>query len=124
MGINRKVTYKNQRIKNFELNDKVIKSVKVNPKSEAHAKQKAKEEREKTVDDGTVDSIEFINAYNNNADFIDIIVESSMKPVSASMQWLEASSDIVKYNWLPEEQKYLDLNNNTCVENNLVGIYS
>jgi len=87
----------------------VIKSVKVNAKNETQAKQKAKAETEIDFGGGAVDSIEFIDAYNNNVDFIDVIDESSMKPVSASMQWLEASADIVKYNWLHEEQKYLDL---------------
>jgi len=71
----------------------VIKSIKVNEKNESQARQKAKVEVEEggsfdtsMVGSGAVDSVEFINAYNNNVDFNDIIDESSMKPVVPAMQ--------------------------------------
>jgi len=51
----------------------VSKSVKVNAKNETQAKQKAKEETEKNVDGGAVNPVEWVDAYNNNVDFIDII---------------------------------------------------
>ena len=47
-----------------------------------------------------------------------------MNAVAPEMQWLESSSDIVNYNWLPEERKFLDINGKKCVEDNLFGIYS
>jgi len=40
-----------------------------------------------------------------------------MKPVALSMQWLEASSNIVEYNWLKEEKVNLDLKTHTCGRN-------
>jgi len=50
MEIERTVTYKNQRNKKYDVDDKVIKSVKVNAKNETQAKQKAKAETETDLD--------------------------------------------------------------------------
>jgi len=50
------------------------------------------------------DSVEEIAA-KNYVDFIDVINENQIKPVAPAMQWLQASSAIVEYNWLPEVRK-------------------
>ena len=39
------------------------------------------------------------------------------------MQWLESSSDILEYNFIPEERKFLNIKEKKCVEDNLYGIY-
>ena len=92
MEIERTITYKNQRNKDYEVDDKVIKSIKVKAKNENDAKQKAKINVDVFGFCGTnVDSVEEICSKNKKINFIDVINQSTLKPVAPDMQWLEAS---------------------------------
>ena len=63
-----------------------------------------------------------IDEDDDNIEIINIIDEHGMTPRETELQWLTSSS-ILPYNFLPEERKFLK-DNNTCVEDNLCGIYS
>jgi len=78
----------------------------------------------KWKDRSTIDSTEDIDYDIDDVDFSDSPNESEMHGKAAELQWLEVSSKIVEYNWLPEERKYLNINDKKCVEDNLFGIYS
>ena len=99
MEIDRTITYKNQRNKNYDVKDKVTQSIKVKAKNENQAKQKANSMVD-TSSTGEVDSVEEVATKINNVKYVSVVNESSLKPVEPAIQWLEASSDIVKYNFV------------------------
>jgi len=130
MEINTKATYLNQSGKEYTVNDRVVESLNVKAKNERDAKLKAKvgldfdakirndsNEHKRSVSYVRASiTLEDVNNEIMDVNFVSVVNSSTMKPVAPSMQWLEASSNIVQYNWLPEERKYLNLKNNTCVE--------
>jgi len=125
MEVERILTYSNQRNKEFDVKDKVLKSVVVKARNEDEAKIKASDEYVGSSNQG-VDSLELIiqkKGTSENVNFIDIVNESSLKSVKPEIQWLQSSSDIVEYNFIPEERKFLNIKEKKCVEDNLYGIY-
>jgi len=74
MELNRTLAHKNQRNKNYDVGDKVIKSIKINAKNEKQAIQKTEAvvfENSSFV--GAVYSVEHIATSIKNIEFIDII---------------------------------------------------
>ena len=126
LTIDRTVFYRNNRNEEFKKDEKITKSYKIKAKNQEEAIQKAKDENDSNIEWDNIDTLEFLQKEIKNitVNSADIINESSLNSVEPSLQWLESSSDIVDYNWIPEERKFLNLKEKTCVEDNLFGIYS
>ena len=76
----------------------------------------------------TIDSLEYItysnDEFNDDDDEFKVVDTSKLKAKKTEIEWLEKSTSIIDYNFIPEERKYLNVNENKCVEDNLYGIYS
>jgi hypothetical protein len=135
-NIKRTINYRNDRNQLYEMKDVMIQANKYFAQSLEEAKHLAKKAihresfnskisgEKKWTDRDTIDSTEDIDYDIDDIDFSDSLNESEMHGKVAELQWLEASSEIVDYNWIPEERKYLNIDDKKCVEDNLFGIYS
>jgi hypothetical protein len=68
------------------------------------------------------DSLTNVSTNVENCEFIDIVDETRMTPSLPSTMFLKLASSI-NYTFTTEESKFLK-NEGTCVEDNLLGIYS
>ena len=105
----------------------------IKPTTEAQARKKFRTKYSdsliKTIKhQKTIDSLEHItysnDEFNDDDDEIEVIDTSKLKAKKTEIEWLEKSTSIIDYNFIPEERKYLNVNENKCVEDNLYGIYS
>ena len=71
---------------------------------------------------GANDSSMWVTTNVDNCEFIDVVDETGMTASTPSTMFLKLASP-VNYTFTTEERKYLK-NEGTCVEDNLLGIYS
>lgn len=119
------ITYKDKNNKEFTVENQTIihtKEIKATNKQEA---EKIALDDVNTDDDlYGYDSLETVAMKNKSSNITSIVDASNAISVKPELQFLEKSSNITDYNFIPEEKKFLDLKSNTCVEDNLYGIYS